>query len=303
MRYVSEIFGFPPTNKTIEATKIRSKYLCPFRGNGSDTDCDPINKKSNLTDDKGNFLLSHQTGACSTFHGGTGKQTGEAVIICPYRFQEKNTKGKVIVFDFIKDKFFKGKNLLFVPEIGLGKYGRADWIICEFNDTTQKIIDYSHLEFQADATTGTGGLVLCIKDFFDGKDITQNTYEYGLNSKASIKGSSLQMIDKGYLFQKLGKKSLWVIQDTLFDILCKIYGVIMKDVDKENDLKTNNLIFVVVGLDHNVSNDRYNLVIRKCVCTSPSALQKAMSKKEPIEESLILEALNEKIESGNFLRT
>jgi len=299
MGYISEIFGFPPTNKSKEAQIVRQNYLCPFQANG--IKCDPVNKKTNLADKNGRLLLTHQTGACSVLHKFRGHTREVPAIICPYRFLEKDIDGKIIVFKFIKEKFFANKNIVIVKEIGLGVYGRADWMIAEYkNENKKEIIDYAHLEFQADATTQTRNLVLCAKDFFDGKDITKESYEYGLNSKASIKGASLQMIDKGYLFQKLGKKSIWVIQDTLFEILCGIYNIKMKDITKTECPIEHNLIFVVVGLEYKPQLNRYNLVVKKCFSTTPSLLQKAMSDKPIIPEKVIKDSILSKLESGDY---
>ena len=206
-KHVSEIFGYPITNDRPEVLKIREKCLCPFQTVGKmEKECDPVNKKSNLTDDNGKLLLTHQTGACSVFYT-HAKSNTVPVIVCPNRFYEQEND-QIRAFEFIQRNFFPKKTLRFVPEIGLGKYGRADWMICEINKDS-KIIDYNHLEIQSDATTGTEGLVLSVKDFFDGKDISKKQYQYGMNSKASIKGSSLQMIDKGFLFEKLKKKSIF----------------------------------------------------------------------------------------------
>ena len=105
-RYVSEIFGSPPTNKGESVTRIRTNHKCPFYSGFPNGECDPVNKKSNLTDDDGKPLLEHQSGACSVLHMHRGLSTLAPVIICPYRFFEKDKDGKFIVFDYIKQKFF-----------------------------------------------------------------------------------------------------------------------------------------------------------------------------------------------------
>lgn len=301
MAHVSEIFGFPPTNNSSIANKFRSSYNCPFRSDSKKlVECDPVNKGTNLTDESGNLLLSHQTGACSVLHKFRGEQTEAPVIICPYRFWERTDSNKIKVFEFIKNKFLTGKNVVFVPEVGLGEYGRADWMICEI-DKNKKLLDYNHLEFQADATTATKELVMCVKDFFDGKDITTKDYGYGLNSKASIKGSSLQMIDKGFLFKKLNKKSFWVIQDTLFSILCKIYNIEMGDITNKPCPDEHTLIFIVVSLNKNSDGQKYILTVSKCFSTKAEDMQKAMSNKKPLEEESLLEELRAKINGGQFI--
>lgn len=296
-KYVSEIFGYPPSNKKSVATNLRTTFQCPF----TNDQCDAINKKSNLTDGKGNLLLSHQTGACSVLYKARAAQYVSHVIICPYRFFEQNVNGKYIIFESIKRKFFSGKKLIFVPEVGLGKYGRADGILCDINNKDKLTInDYAHIELQSDATTGTRALVECVKDFFDGKDITKNNYPYGLNSKASIKGSSLQMIDKGFLFEYFNKKSIWVIQDSLFYVLSSVYNINMTDItDSEKNIE-QNIIFVVVKLKYVNELFKYQLRVDKFFSTSPHLLQKSISNKKPIEESVIIKNTLHKISSGLY---
>jgi hypothetical protein len=307
LKCVSEIFGFPSSNKTQEATVFRQNFQCPFQKTKAGFNpCDPINKKSNLVDENGKLLLTHQTGACSVYYT-FKKQVNTPVIICPYRFLERGPDNRIKIFKYIAEKFFPKKYIVFVPEIGLGPYGRADWMVCEITKTKDspiQVVDFAHLEFQSDATTGTRNLVLCVKDFFEGKDIVRRKYNYGLNSKASVKGSSLQMIDKGFLFQKLGKKSIWVLQDTLFTILSNIFNIQMNDITESKVFPTvDNLIYVVVSLVKNPSTNRNELNVTKCFSTSASSLQKAMMDKKvelDIFASDIYKSLKDKIEGGKY---
>jgi len=315
MGYVSEIFGFPPSNESHKAQHYRENYLCPFQNNG--VVCDPINKKSNLTDKNGNPILNHQTGACSVIHKFRGHNIMIPTIICPYRFLEKDSLGNTLIFKFIQERFFGDADLLFVPEVGLGPYGRADWMICQVDIKDKKhltknfnlkvpfqsdidIQDYAHLELQADATTNTRELVICVRDFFNGIDITKKNYRYGLNSKASIKGSSLQMIDKGFLFQKLNKKSFWVMHESLFEILCQIYNVEMTDITYKHCPNDHTLIYIITSLKRNKERNRFHLEITKCLSTSASNIQQAISQKDAISEQYILNSLKAKINARNF---
>ena len=309
--YVSEIFGFPPTNKKKEAKYFRKNYFCPFMG--ENVLCDPHQKKTNLQDEDGNLLLKHQTGACSAFHKYADSPKSLPIIICPYRFFEKDSNGDRKAFRYISDKFFNGNDLLFVDEVGLGKYGRADLIICEFDKKKPtKIFNINHGEIQADCTTGTRELVYCIKDFFNGIDITQKKYNYGLNTKSSIKTSSLQMIDKGFLFKKLGKKSFWILQDTLFDRLCEVYNIEMLDITNEKCPDDHTLIFIVCELVREGARDILNLnpeeedifklEINRTYSCSVDALQKGISEKGVIKESRILNATLNKIKENCYYR-
>jgi hypothetical protein len=306
--FVSEIFGFPSKNNEKIATSFRSKFLCPFQDNKYNAfeECDPVNKKSNLTDEDGKLILAHQTGACSVYHS-FKNQTNKPIIICPYRFLEKNKNGDVKIFKYIQNKFFNEKILYFIPEIGLKGYGRADWMICNIDESngSQKITDIAHLEFQSDATTGTRELVQCVADFFNGKEIEGSTYGFGLNSKSSIKGSSLQMIDKGFLFEKLKKKSFWVLQDTLFNILSEIYNVKMLDVTSRDVPKEDTLIFIVTTLEFNKIENKYDLEVSKCYSISAATLQRAMSEKIVDHDDMIktvIESIKKKIKNKNYYR-
>ena len=98
----AEIFGFPPSNQSDEAEKVRSRYLCPF-----------TRKKCT----KQTRLLNYPLGICSAWHKGTPR------IICPQRFYFEELKLlKIISRNFLGNKF----NL--VPEVELKGYGNVDWV-------------------------------------------------------------------------------------------------------------------------------------------------------------------------------
>ena len=284
MKFVSEIFGYDSRYR-IKNNIYRKKYYCPFQQ--KNTPCDLVNKKSNLTDKRGKKLLKHQTGACSCNYKSEGVNKYVPVIICPNRFLEKNESNETKVFKKIRDFFFPNKKIEFVKEVGLGPYGQADYMIAIF-DNKKKIVDFAHCEFQADATTGTRGIVLCVRDFYKGKNI-QDNYGFGLNTKATIKGFSLQMIDKGYLFKKLKKPSIWVMQDNLIKIFSKIYNINLVEVEKFETLGENNIFILETTLEENKEEKKFDLNIPKVFSTSPEKIQNSLSNKEIISENKILE--------------
>ena len=286
MKNVSEIFGF--NSGFTEKNKYRKNFICPY----TNDECDRVNKKSNLQDDQGNMLLAHQTGACSCNYKPNHANVFKPVIICPYRFEEKNDENKTIVFKKIKDYFFKNKKIIFKKEIGLKGYGRADFMIGIYDNN--KLVDYAHCEFQSDATTGTRGIVQCVKDFYENKSIAKN-YNFGLNTKATIKGFSLQMIDKGFLFKKLGKTSIWVMQDHLVDTFEKIYNLDLTEDKTFNPVSSNNIYIVETQL--NLKNgQKYKLNVSRILNVSPEQIQKALSKKDPIKNDYILDQINKKMD-------
>ena len=292
MKFVSEIFGFNSNFKDLNINE-RKNYLCPFQK--KNTSCDPVNKKSNLIDNDGNKLLDHQTGACSCNYKSSGNNTFKPVIICPFRFLEKDQNKETKVFKKIKDFFYKNDEITFVKEVGLGPYGQADYMIAKF-DKKKNIIDFGHCEFQADATTGTRGIVECVKDFYDKKNINKN-YSFGLNTKATIKGFSLQMIDKGYLFQKLKKPSIWVMQDNLIQVFSKIYNLKLNEEKNFNDKSENNIFILETKLKENKKDNKFDLDLGRILSTNPKKIQNALSNKGTIPEKKILESIKSRYEN------
>ncbi|RLI87383.1 MAG: hypothetical protein DRO98_04220 [Archaeoglobales archaeon] len=269
-KYCAEIFGFPPENRSEEAKSYRETFTCPFRGK----ECDPDNKVSNLTDEDGNLLVEGQTGECSVWHNPSWSEEPYPVITCPYRFLEGN-----VVLNFIKEKFFNNNEIVVAEQVDIPPFGRADALIGEIikKDDSLDIGRIAHLEYQADGTTGTRGVIECIRDFRQGIDVTKKDYDYGLNSKASVKGASLQMINKGYLFQELRIPSIWVLQDYLFRYLRRIYNFDLEDVT-DNPLSSEGkyLYFLITKLEYDKDKKKFILRIDKCYVTTPEDMQKSI---------------------------
>ena len=294
-KYCAEIFGYPPTNRSKEAEYFRKNKLCPFRGN--DLECDPDNKISNLRDhNSGELLVEGQTGACTAWTNPRWSECPYPVIICPYRFFQNN-----IIFEFIKEKFFESSRIAIIDEVGIGGVGVVDSMAIEIDG--DKMV---HIEYQSDATTGTRELIKSIRDFNRGIQIWNNNYNYGLNSKASIKGSSLQMIMKGFFFQKLRIPSIWVMQDYLFKYMRNnIFPIKVDDVTRKELPNDKYLYFLITKLNYNQNEDRFYLRIDKLYVSTPEEMQRALA--ENIQEGdntyeTLLRKLREKLESGNVRR-
>lgn len=293
-KYVGEIFGFPPTNKSEIAQSYRNNLICPFRNDNGE--CDTDNKISNVTDENGNKLVENQTGACMAWNNPRWSDDPYPVIICPYRFYQNNK-----IFEFIKNKFFDNDNAILIEEFGVGSGGMVDGMALEL-DQDGSIKDILHIEYQSDATTGTRGLVQSVRDFMDGKDIWNNNYGYGLNSKASIKGSSLQMIDKGFLFESLKIPSVWIMQDYLFNFMREtLFKIPIKDVTSSAIPDDQYLFFMTTKLVYDESNDVFNLEVDKLFSSSPKEMQEALSTKEHnITSVSLLKKLKERIDDGKY---
>ncbi len=286
-KYVAEIFGYPPTNTSEKPQSYRRTHICPFMSDNRP--CDPDNKISNLTDDEGNRLLTHQTGACTAWHNPSWSDVPYPVIICPYRFFEDNT-----IFNSIKQQFFDGNNIVVTGEVGIRPFGTADGLIGEIidQDGFERIGRVAHIEYQSDSTTGTRGIVECIRDSYHGINVTSKNYGYGLNSKASVKGSSLQMIDKGYLFEEIRVPSIWILQDYLFAFFRRTFAFPLQDVTNLPLPKDKFFYFLTVKLVYNQNQDKFNLSTDKYYVTTPEDIQKSITGKQ---HDITLDLLRDKI--------
>jgi len=125
---LAEVFGYPITNSTSEAKRLRRNKLCPFN-----------NKVPSCTKDKAKNPL----GVCSIF------SDRKPVITCPIRFRER----WIIVEQAAKFFFKEGTSWTSLAEIRLadkdGKSaGNIDIVLVAY-DQPGHVIDFGSLEVQA----------------------------------------------------------------------------------------------------------------------------------------------------------
>ena len=200
-----EIFGYPPLNRSETAELTRSRHLCPFLGN---------------TCDKKSRLIDIPFGVCSIEHGGDIK------AICPRRFEERDeTVGISLVLRNIALHYFESTdNIVVFPEVSLPNVGVIDYVIVKHKVMQAEIEDFVAVEFQSDSTTGTGRLVRGLQDFLEGRDITQESYRFGINTYDSIKRAITQLMNKGIVYEAWDTKCYWVIQEYIFRNIVSRYG-------------------------------------------------------------------------------
>ena len=88
-------------------------------------------------------------------------------------------------------------NVLLFSEVKLKRIGTFDFVLVKHKPISDEIDDFCVVEFQTDSTTGTGKLVRAIEDYIQDKDITKNSYAFGMNTYNTIKLSFIQMLNKG----------------------------------------------------------------------------------------------------------
>ena len=201
----AEIFGYPIGNRSAEAEGIRERHWCPFVNR-------PCNKKSRLID--------YPFGVCSAEHN------GEIHTICPRRFEEQGSIEGVsrVLEDVALHYFGDFNNTIAFPEVRLPNVGNIDYVLVRHKPMKPEVEDFVSVEFQSDSTTSTGGLIQGILDFFQGRDLQEQTYKFGMNTYDSIKRAITQLMNKGIVYETWDTKCYWVVQEYIYANLVNRYG-------------------------------------------------------------------------------
>ena len=201
----AEIFGYPVWDQSPEARKARRRHWCPFQ----DRTC---NKKSRLID--------FPFGVCSAKHGDGLR------AICPHRFDEPGSiEGVSRVLEDIALHYFGDlDNVVAFSEVRLPNVGNIDHVLVRHKPMKPEVDDFVSVEYQADSTTSTGGLVKAIRDFSAGHDLNARSYKYGMNTYDSIKRAITQLMNKGIVYETWDTKCYWVIQKYIYANLVNRYG-------------------------------------------------------------------------------
>lgn len=206
MNRPAEIFGYPIENRTEEAQAVRAKYWCPFVNQ-------VCNKKSRLID--------YPFGVCSAEH------SGRINTICPRRFEQQGSIDGIprILEDIALHYFGSFNNVIPFSEVKLPKIGTIDYVLVKHRPMKADVEDFVAVEFQADSTTSTGGLVQGIKDFVAGQRAEERSYHFGMNTYDTIKRSITQLLNKGIVYEAWSIKGYWVIQEYIYTNLVNRYGL------------------------------------------------------------------------------
>jgi hypothetical protein len=129
-KYPSEMFGYPHSNKTGEATDARRKHWCPF--------VDKVCYKQSR-------LIKYPFGVCSAH------VNGNEIALCPRRFLEDHT----VFTDIALHHFKTVHDILVFREIGLENVGSFDFVMVKHKPMTLEVDDFIAIEFQTGQTTGS----------------------------------------------------------------------------------------------------------------------------------------------------
>ena len=204
----AEIFGYPLGSRARAAATARQNHTCPFM---------------EQTCDKKSRLLDLPFGVCSVEYGGSVR------AICPRRFEERRTTANAavpITLENIARHYFGSiDNIVVFPEVRLPKVGNIDYVIVRHKPMSHEIDDFVAVEFQSDSTTDTGELVRGMRDFMAGRNISSDSYRFGINTYDSIKRAMTQLMNKGIVYENWNTKCYWVIQEYIYANLVDRYGL------------------------------------------------------------------------------
>ena len=270
---IAEVFGFPPDNRSKEADEHREKKLCPFQ---NDKKC---------TKSKANDPL----GVCSV------KDENTKVIICPSRFRESDEILKKAA-SFVWPNEEKWDCL---PEVKLNdadekSAGNIDYVIVKYGED-DKIIDFASIEVQG--VYISGNLRNPFKEYtetdykWDGKEVPHPDY-----LSSSRKRLIPQMLYKGGIFKKWGKKQCVVIQKSFFDKLPKLHKVSAEDAE---------IAWFLYDLEYNEQEKKNHLVCKDTVYTKfDDAMNEVICPKTGDMEKFVkvLEKKNKEIKKNNSVK-
>jgi hypothetical protein len=235
------VFGFPTTNRSEEAERHWQYKLCPFN-----------NKVPNCTKDKATDPL----GVCSVF------ERDLPVITCPVRFRQD----WAITQDAAAFFFPPGTAWTTLVEVRLddadGKSaGNIDVVIVSY-DERGHVTDFGALEVQA--VYISGNIRRPFDRFMRDRTVPMDWSGQTLYPRPDFLSSSRkrlvpQLLWKGGILHAWHKRQAVAIQTTFYRTLPSIPWI--------SDPSEAEMVWLLYDLEHDQSQDRFNLVLKDRVYT------------------------------------
>jgi len=272
---LAEVFGFPADNLSVTPERYRRNKLCPYN-----------NKVPSCTKDKAKAPL----GVCSIFEGES------LAITCPVRFRQD----WLIVEDAARFLFPPNTTWTSLQEIrlndALGKSaGNIDFVLVAYDEAGQ-ITDFASLEVQA--VYISGNVRRPFEHYMNDREANKKMAWSATSVRADYLSSSRkrlvpQMLYKGAILQKWGKKQAVVLHRTFYDTLPKLPEVAEGEAD---------VAWLIYDLEFIPDQNRYQLTPYKTVYTQFESVLQTITTPEAgsIEDFMTqLQAkLDEKLENN-----
>lgn len=283
-RGVSEVFGYPSNSSSTDALYARSEYECPFLG----TRCIKVSQHRN-------FDSSVPFGACSVWHRGAGIASYQPHIICPVRF----IQGNQIFFDASRLlDVTEDDEVIILPEVGL-PFGRLDYVLALYDRNSEEVKDFVVLEVMACSTTSTGYVLQSLHDILQDK-ATNKSLKYGINFRQVLSRMLIQVLAKAYACEKWNKRTIWVIQDVLYQYMQTTTKVDLQEIhleDVNSSLVEFPILLLVYGLDSESEEGLFNLNLREAHGGTKEDFARILEPNEIPEAQEILNLIQNKIQN------
>ncbi len=183
-------------------------------------------------------LLTYPTGICSTWW-----PNNSPIAICPKRLLQDKT----IFINAANHVFGDTDNVLLFSEVKLKRIGTFDFVLVKHKPISDEI-----------------------EDFMQDKDITKNSYAFGMNTYNTIKLSFIQMLNKGQVFEVWNKKIIWAVQKYVYKNMVGRFGLQGMKLNKSDA----NLFFIY-DIDYHPNPDKYQLTVEDIKSSTIEDLMKA----------------------------
>ncbi len=273
---LAEVFGFPTSNFSAEATRHRAKRLCPYN-----------NKVPNCTKDKAKNPL----GVCSVH------ESDHVVITCPVRFRQNwLIADDAAGFFFPPDTAWTSLTEVRLPDKQGRSAGNIDVVLVAYNDQG-RVIDFGALEVQAVYISGNirNAFEYYMQDPEDRHDMTWKGPYYPRPDylSSSRKRLAPQLIYKGGILNQWGKKAAVVVDRHFFSSLPTLPGT-----SSDNAA----IAWLVYDLSFDPAQNRYDLTHHQTVYTAfTPALEIITTSEAGLAEEFVdhlQQKLDEKLEDG-----
>jgi hypothetical protein len=268
---LAEVFGFPSSSFSEQATRYRRNKLCPYN-----------NKVPNCTKDKANDPL----GVCSIYH----KQS--PVITCPVRFrQDWLIAENAATFFFGENTNWTSLTEVRLKDASGQSAGNIDVVLVSYDDRG-KVLDFGTVEIQAVYISGNVRkpfeTYMNNPEGWESVNWSQLADYYPTPDYLSSSRKRLvpQLLYKGKILREWGKKQAIVVQKSFFETLPELPKV------GQNQAEIAWNLYDLEGKD-----DRLNLVLSDVVYTEYWAAINRISTPEAGKLEDFIEVLQQKLDN------
>ena len=108
-------------------------------------------------------------------------------------------------------------------------------MLVQWEPKTHTIREFCLLEIMAVSTTMTGAVIRSLIDTLEGKP-SQQRYNYGINLRQVLSRMIVQILAKALATEEWGIKTIWVIQDVLWNFIQQSTELHLPAVDLRENL-------------------------------------------------------------------